>query len=264
MVKRDELIGVVHDLLGKDLLDTAVSLDSSANGVQVHGKEEVETIALGVSCNLDFLNEAVSAGADMTLTHHGLNLSEKYLHNARLDPAAQARLRVVFSNDITVSAYHYTLDAHKEFGNNVVIIRKLGAKRLDIPYFETWGWVGEFAKPIPLSELADKCAQLFSHDIYAVYSSLPSTKIRRIGVCSGGARPAGKTLFEALEKGVELHICGEIVEGLDHVAKESGLNYFACGHYATEVFGVQELGKKLKNRYRDKLEIEFIDIPNIL
>ena len=44
--------------------------------------------------------------------------------------------------------------------------------------------------------------------------------------------------------------------------KESEINYFACGHYATEVFGVQELGKVIKSRFKDKLEVEFIDIPN--
>ena len=50
----------------------------------------------------------------------------------------------------------------------------------------------------------------------------------------------------------------------DFVAKDAGFNYFAAGHYATEVFGVQELGKKLKAHYKDQLEVEFIDIPNEL
>ncbi|PIW06971.1 Nif3-like dinuclear metal center protein, partial [Candidatus Collierbacteria bacterium CG17_big_fil_post_rev_8_21_14_2_50_45_7] len=53
-------------------------------------------------------------------------------------------------------------------------------------------------------------------------------------------------------------------EGSPALAKEAGFNIFVAGHYATEVFGVQELGKKIKEKFGDKLEVEFIDIPNIL
>lgn len=45
---------------------------------------------------------------------------------------------------------------------------------------------------------------------------------------------------------------------------ESNINYFVCGHYATEVFGIQALGEKINERYGDQIEITFIDIPNPL
>ena len=44
--------------------------------------------------------------------------------------------------------------------------------------------------------------------------------------------------------------------------KESGIAYFVCGHYATEKFGVQELGKKIESKFKPKVEVEFIDIEN--
>ena len=135
-------------------------------------------------------------------------------------------------------------------GNNAVIIERLGAKRLDVPYFDGWGWVAEFEKAEAVKELANKCAEVFEHDVFAVYSG--PEKVKRIGVCSGGAKPAGKTLFEIVEKEVQLHIAGEIAEGGPSLAKEVGFNYFAGGHYATEVFGVQELGKKIKERFKEK------------
>lgn len=262
MVKRDVLINFIHDTLGRDLLDKVQTFDRSANGVQVHGKDEVNKVVLGVSANLNFLKEAVASGADFTLTHHGLNLSDKYVYNARLDPAAQARLRFVFQENLTVAGYHATLDIHPELGNNATIIKLIGAKRLDIPYHEGWGWVGEFTESQDVEELAEKCSKLFEHDVFAVYGG--PRKVKRIGVCSGGAKPVGETLFEILEKNIDLHIAGEIVEGGDALAMESGFNYFACGHYATEVFGVQELGKAIKSQFKDKLEVEFIDIPSTL
>jgi len=262
MIKRDALISSIHSIIGEDLLAKANQVDDNANGVQVHGAGEVTKLALGVSTGLDFFREAVSSGAQMCVTHHGLHLSDRYLYNSRLDQAQQAVLKFVFESNLTVAGYHYSLDAHPQIGNNAVIIRELGAKRLDIPYFEDWGWVAEFDQSQNVEKLAEKCSDLFSHDVFAVYAG-PKT-VRRIGVVSGGGKPAGKWMHEIYDKGVELHLTGEIAEGGPSIAKDAGFNYFAYGHYATEVFGVQELGKKIKEHYQDELEVEFIDIPNPL
>ncbi|MFH2061392.1 MAG: Nif3-like dinuclear metal center hexameric protein, partial [Candidatus Beckwithbacteria bacterium] len=81
-------------------------------------------------------------------------------------------------------------------------------------------------------------------------------------VVSGGGKPYAEHLAEMEEKGVELFISGESSESIPHKMKESKINYFAGGHYATEVFGVQELGKRIKEHFKEKLKVEFIDIPN--
>ncbi len=206
MVTRGELIQTIHEIIGEDLIVKANQIDENANGVQIHGTGQVNKIAL-VSTSLDFFREAVGAVAQFTLTHHGVHLSHKYMYNARLDQSQQVVLKYIFAHNLTVAGYHYTLDAHPEIGNNATLIKLLGAKKLDISYFEGWGWVGEFAKPTDVKQLADKLA---------------------------------------------------------NIAKDAGYNYFAAGHYATEVFGVQELGKKLKAHFKNRLAVEFIDIPNIL
>lgn len=262
MINRDDLIKTINNILGEELIEKASKIDANANGVQIHGSEKVTKVALGVSTSLDFFKEAVDTGAEFCITHHGLHLSHRYMYNARLDRSQQAVLKYVFEHELTVAGYHYTLDAHKKIGNNAVIINNLGAKRLDIPYFEGWGWLGEFDKPKKVEEIAKMCTAIFDHDVFAVYSG--PEKVKRIGVCSGGAKPSGESLHEIFDKGVELHISGEIAESGPSIAKDGGFNYFACGHYATEVFGVQELGKELKKKYQDKLEIEFLDIPNPL
>lgn len=262
MITRDELIKTIHHIIDEKLIEKANKIDENANGVQIHGAEKVTKIALGVSTSLDFFQEVVASGAEFCLTHHGLHLSPKYLYNSRLDQSQQAVLKYVFAHNLTVSGYHYSLDAHPTIGNNTTLINLLGAKRLNIPYFEGWGWVGEYEQPKDVKELADKLATITSHDVFAVYGG--STKVKRIGVCSGGAKPARETMHEIYDKGIELHIAGEIGESGANIAKDAGFNYFSAGHYATEVFGVQELGKKLKEKFGDKLKVEFIDIPNIL
>lgn len=262
MVTRDELISTINKIIGHDLLEKANSLDENANGIQIHGAKEVTKIALGVSTNLDFFREAVSVGAEFCLFHHGLHLSPRYMYNSRLNLSQQATLKYIFAHNLTVAGYHYSLDSHPEIGNNATIIKLLGAKRLEEPYFETWGWVGEFKEAIDVEELAKLCSGIFDHDIFAVYGG--PKMIRRVGVCSGGSKPIGSEIHEINEKNIDLHITGEISEGGPAIARECSYNYFAAGHYATEVFGVQELGKKLKAHYKDKLEIEFIDLPNPL
>jgi putative NIF3 family GTP cyclohydrolase 1 type 2 len=86
--------------------------------------------------------------------------------------------------------------------------------------------------------------------------------IKKLGVVSGGGVPREKEIQEAIDKDIDLYITGEVEEATVGIFQELGINYFASGHYATEVFGVQALGKKIKAEFKDKLEVEFLDIPN--
>lgn len=262
MVKRDDLVKTIHKIMGADLLKESSHKDKYANGVQIVGGKEVAKLALGVSTTMDFLTESVDSGAQFTITHHGLDLTSNNIVASRLHPGIQRQLSYVLENNLTACGFHYSLDVHPEIGNNATIIRELGAKRLDIPYSDGFGWIAEFDKPRDVKELAEKCSKLFSHDIFAVYAG--PEKIKRIAVCSGGAKPYSRDLWEIIDNQVDLHISGEITEASPEAARGIGFNYFSAGHYATEVFGVQELGKKIKEHYGDKLEVEFIDIPNPL
>ncbi len=262
MVTRDELTGFIEKTVGSDLLVKATQVDENANGVQISGADEVEKIALGVTANLDFFHEAVAAGAQFCLFHHGLPLAPRFISGAKLNKSQQVLLKYVFAHNLTVAGYHYTLDAHTQIGNNATIIRGLGAKRLEVPYSDRWGWLAEFARPTPVAKLADKLAEITSHDVFAVYGG--SDLVKRMAVCSGNGKPLSQDLLVLAQYKVDLLVSGEIGEGDPAIAKQAGFNYFSAGHYATEVFGVQELGKKIKAHFKSKLEVEFIDIPNPL
>lgn len=262
MVLRDELTSFIEKTIGLDLLAKARIKDSYSNGVQIQGSSEITKIALGVSLTQDFLKEAVSAGAEFCLTHHGLDLTPHNLVSSRMHLGLQSDLKLIYSHNLTVAGYHYALDAQPDFGNNSVIITQLGAKMTGETYFGEWGYVAEFKSPILASDLATKLAELTSHDVFSVYGG--PKMIKRIGVCSGGAKPYDRELFEIIDKQIDAHIAGEIIEPSIAQAKGIGYNYFAAGHYATEVFGVQELGKLIKSHFKSKIEVEFIDVPNEL
>jgi len=259
MVKRGELIKFINKIIGEEMIKKALVKDEMANGVQFLGSEEVEKVVLGVSLNEDFLKEAVKAKSSFCIFHHGYDVR---MWKSRVPISSQKRLKVIMNHSLTIMGFHYALDAHREIGNNAVIIRELGATIKDT-LFEEWGFVAEFPTPQKVDDLTKKCAELFEHDVFAVLSG--SKKIKTIGVVSGGAKPYAENLAEMEEKGVELFISGDLSsESVPHKMKESGINYFAGGHYATEVFGVQELGKKIKEHFKERLEVEFIDIPNAL
>ena len=46
--------------------------DYGPNGLQVEGGAEVRRIASGVTASLAFIEQAIAAGADTLLVHHGL------------------------------------------------------------------------------------------------------------------------------------------------------------------------------------------------
>ena len=45
-----------------------------------------------------------------------------------------------------------------------------------------------------------------------------------------------------------------------HLARESGVAYLACGHHATERYGVQAIGQHCASQFG--ISHQFIDIPN--
>jgi dinuclear metal center YbgI/SA1388 family protein len=256
MIKRDELIKFVEQTIGEELIQKALVKDEVANGVQFLGSETVNKVTLGVSANEEFFKAAVKAGAQFCIFHHGLDTR---VWKSRYPLFSQKRLKIIVENKLTVMGLHYALDSHPKIGNNAMIIKLLGAK-IKEPLFEEWGYTAKFDQAQRVEELKNKCEKLFKHKVFTVLAG--PKQVKTIGVVSGRGTPEAAEIAEMESKGVELYISGETSEWIVHQMKESGINYFCGGHYATEVFGVQELGKKIKEKFKDQVGVEFIDIPN--
>ena len=70
--------------------------------------------------------------------------------------------------------------------------------------------------------------------------------ITTVGWCTG----AGQQFIEqAARLGLDAFISGEISEQTVHMARECGVHYFACGHHATERYGVQAVGRHLEEKF---------------
>lgn len=257
-MKTDKVIATINHVLGAEILAQARIKDEMANGIQVYGASDTSKVALGVSCNEEFLSTAADWGAQLCLFHHGIDTrTDRSIYPI----STQKRLRVIFENNMTIASYHYALDAHPALGNNAQIASKLNAQIVD-NLFEDWGFVAELSSPKSVKLLKEECGRLFAHDILAVGDL--DKQVVRLGIVSGAAKPHAHHIHEMHQKGVELFITGETSESVPYKMKEEGIAYFAGGHYATEVFGVKALGEELKDKLGNVIEVKFIDVPNIV
>jgi putative NIF3 family GTP cyclohydrolase 1 type 2 len=81
--------------------------------------------------------------------------------------------------------------------------------------------------------------------------------VHSVGVVSGAAH---SSLMDAIALGLDAFITGEPAEHTIADAREGGVHFLACGHYATETFGVRRLGALLEERFA--IAHEFVDLPN--
>ena len=85
----------------------------------------------------------------------------------------------------------------------------------------------------------------------------PGQKLETIGWCTGAAQDL---LPDAVQAGASVYLSGEISERTVHDAREYGIAYLACGHHATERYGIQALGDLLARRYG--IRHRYIEIVN--
>jgi dinuclear metal center YbgI/SA1388 family protein len=241
-------LGEIIDHLD-DLLDPGSFEDLGPNGLQVPGAAEVSKVVTGVSAQLELFEAAGAAGGQLVLCHHGLFWD---FHTRAITPVMKRRLGALFEHDMSLAAYHLPLDAHPEVGNNALICEALGLERSE-PF--GIGWVGRSEEGIPFGEFRERCSRVFGQEPFA-WDAGPEL-VRSAGVISGAAH---SSLEEAIARGLDAFLTGEPAEHTMADAREAGIHFLACGHYATETFGVRRLGGLLEERFA--VAHEFVDLPN--
>jgi dinuclear metal center YbgI/SA1388 family protein len=228
--------------------------DYCPNGLQVEGRSLIRTLVTGVTASMALLEAAAAAGADAILVHHGYFWRGE---DARVAGPKQRRLKLLLANDINLFAYHLPLDMHAEYGNNVQLGRQLGLAA-DARFGEDGlGWLGNVITP-GIKTVADlaMAIEMRLGRVPLVIGD-PAQPLNRIGWCTGAAQ---NMFGDAIAAGASVYLSGEISEPTVHLARETGVSYLACGHHATERYGVQALGAHLEERFG--IAHHFIDIDN--
>ena len=226
--------------------------DYCPNGLQVEGKNEINTIVTGVTASMALLEAALQASADAVLVHHGYFWRGE---NLAITGIKKRRIQFLLQHEMSLFAYHLPLDAHAELGNNVMLAKQLG---LNIT-----GKTGE-KEMLLLAELnTPQTLQTFANLIEVKLNRKPqvigdlSKLVKTVALCTGAAQGY---VEQAVAANVDAYMSGEISEQTVHVARETGMSYISAGHHATERYGIQALGEHLAQKFA--MKHIFIDIDN--
>lgn len=249
MTTRTELVQVLDDLLQAGRFK-----DYGPNGLQVEGRASVQRLVTGVTASRALIEAAIDADADAILVHHGLFWRGQ---DGRVVGWMKQRLALLLRHDINLLAYHLPLDAHPELGNNAQLAARLGWVTQGYFGEQNLGCIGVPIRPEPLDgpRLAAQLELELKRPVTLVNTA--QTAIQKIAWCSGAAQ----SYFEAaVAAGADAFVTGEISEPQAHLARECGVAYLACGHHATERWGVAAVGEHLASQLG--LHHQFIDIDN--
>jgi dinuclear metal center YbgI/SA1388 family protein len=234
------------------LLEPGKFRDYCPNGLQVEGRPEVRRVIAGVTASQALLDAAVACGADAILVHHGYFWKGE---DGRVTGLRKRRLATLLAHDINLFAYHLPLDAHPLLGNNAQLASRLGCSSEGRFGEQDMVWFGRLAEASTAAGLVENVAQALGRQPLVIAGD--ARPIRRLAWCSGGAQGYFE---EAIALGVDAYVSGEISEQTVHLARESGVAYLACGHHATERYGVQALAAHLTENCG--LDCRFVDIDN--
>ncbi len=235
-----------------EFLQSSRFRDYAPNGLQVEGKEEITHIVTGVTASLALLEAAADLGADAVLVHHGWfwKSDSPCITGVRL-----SRIRKILSSGMNLVAYHLPLDAHPQVGNNAQIALRLGIRPEARWGEEELGWIGNLPRSMPAAEFAVLAERVFRRS--PVLLGPAEKHVQRIAWCSGAAQ----SMFEeAVNQGADLYLSGEMSEPTFHLANELSVPYLACGHHATERFGIEALGSWVRDQFG--IKVTHIDLEN--
>jgi dinuclear metal center YbgI/SA1388 family protein len=229
--------------------------DYAPNGLQIEGKAEVKKILAAVTASQDAIDAAIAEGADLLLVHHG------YFWKGEAYPITGMRgkrIKALIQNNISLVGYHLPLDSHPTLGNNAAIADLLeleNLEALDPTERHAIGNIGYLKTPMSPEAFKAFASERLKFD--AIHLAADKITIQKVGFCTGGAQDY---IHKAADQDCDAYISGEVSERTYYEAKELDVHYYACGHHATERYGVQRLGQALAEHFQ--LEYSYFELNN--
>jgi dinuclear metal center YbgI/SA1388 family protein len=263
MVLRDDLTRFLRDLYRYENFQ-----DYCENGLQVEGKEKIETIVFGVSFNLLFLQRAIEKNADAIIVHHGIFQQGVF----KLTGTLKQKTKMLLDHGISLYGIHLPMDGHPEIGHGVLLLSSIDAGGIE-PF--DVGYRGENAKNHNLDQILEIFhKQLHPEDFVIPQESKSnmfslSTKYGFQVLANGPAVPrkivimtGGTSGFyeKAVEMGSDTFFGGDIKERIPAISVETQTNFINLGHYFSEKPGVLALKKLITKKF--VVKTEYIEIPN--
>ncbi|MDR3317679.1 MAG: Nif3-like dinuclear metal center hexameric protein [Puniceicoccales bacterium] len=224
--------------------------EGAFNGLQFQNSGVIHKIAAAVDGNLESIERAAEVGADLLFVHHGIFWG----HHTPIIKNTYKKYKALIGNDIALYSCHLPLDAHLEIGNNAIIAQKLGLTHIfsEFEFHRTKiGIIGK--KKIERQAFKEFLKTIFQNFIAMEYGP---RNIENIAVVSGGSGKILDQLAQNNEFHIDTVLIGECQQYHYNIARENNINVYLCGHYATEIFGVNALATEVSQKF--SLPFEFI------
>lgn len=231
-------------------LDSIEDFPGAHNGLQVERKGSIGHIGAAVDANIETFKRAIALGVDLLIVHHGIFWTPL----TRLIGSDYHKIKLLLQHNLGLCSYHLPLDAHPELGNNACLARLLNLQN------PNWSFTYQKTPIVPIFQQHSYTHASLKVALQTIFKQ-PITSLEfgpenlgALAICSGSGSLA---VQEMKALGVDTLICGELRQGCFSIAQDQGLNLYACGHYATETFGVKALGEEIAQTYA--LRFSFIE-----
>lgn len=215
--------------------------------------KEIKKIYLALDATTDVIEDAVSQGADLLLTHHPLIFSG--IKRIEEKDFLGERLLTLIENHVACYAMHTNYDVKR--------MADIAAERIELKNVQVLeptspdgsegiGYTGDLADPMSLRDLALKIKDRFAIPDVRIYGD-PNRSIRRVSVCPGSAK--GMEDY-ALRQGGDVLVGGDFGhhEGLD--CMEKGIAVIDAGHYGLEHVFMEDMAEFLNAHCPDVTVIQ--------
>ena len=204
----------------------------------------VSSVLFGLDCTPELVDEAVSCGADMIVTHHPLIFSG--LKKISPDnPVGEAVIKAIRAG-ISIYAAHTSADKVIA-GVSGAMASRLGLVNVSILDEDGEGTglgvVGDLPEPMTAEEAVKLVKERFS--LKAMRASRPvDGKISRVAMCGGSG---GSLIGAAVRSGAQLYLSGDI--SYHNFFTNEGFMIMDIGHYESEIEIVDILFSLIKKNF---------------
>ena len=223
--------------------DTACDFDNV--GLLVgDGGQEVKKALIALDCTSKVINEAITCGCQLIITHHPVIFSP--IKNVLSGSIAYK----LIENNISVISMHTNLDIAEIGGVNSCLCKALGIENTEI-YSANDGYALQFGYVAPTT--ADDFANRIKTALGGCVKYVDGGKeIQKVLVCSGSG---GDFVYEAIKGGFDALVTADVKHHQFLDAVENNISLFDGGHFNTEDIVIEPLKELLSKEF---LCVEFI------
>lgn len=205
----------------------------------------VSKILTALDCTVDVAKEAAEKGVQLIVTHHPVI----FRPIKRLD--YESVVGMLALNNISVISAHTNFDSAVM---NDILCEALGFKTVEPLAVENGvpiGYVCE-CEEISAEEMGEHIKKTLGNRVVRFSKNRSGKKIRRAAVCSGSG---GSFLGDALAKGCDALITGDVKHDVFIDGYNAGIAVFDAGHFHTENIFCEYMKKALIDKF-EGLEID--------